>query len=263
MGSTSLIEFIDNICGGNVRVALDTVRGFFGSGHVDTGRIIRIQTEKGPYLVPLHEPLRAAIYGDSEHYDPTQSLIANLFDVAHSDPKEHFLVPIILSVLAVTARSNGTDAGFAETKRLYEHIQSLGFIPEQIDAALVRASRHKLVEATGRRGFGTNRDMPPALRATTIGIYHVERLPRYFAYVDAIVVDTPIFDRATRDSIGAVDTITERLERAEVFRQYLTRQWSSLDDRDTVFRWGRVSAALHADVLTIRRVLGRRPNRRR
>ena len=86
-----LSECIDNISGGNIRLALDLVRGFFGSGHVDTPKIVKIQRdeEKG-YTVPLHEFLRAVIFGDNLYYDSSRSPTANLFDISSNDLKNIF-----------------------------------------------------------------------------------------------------------------------------------------------------------------------------
>jgi hypothetical protein len=82
--SQELIECIDNIASGNVRTALDLVKDFFGSGHIDTQKIIE-KYRYDDYVVPLHEFLRAVIYRDSEYYDPGRSLIGNLFDISALD----------------------------------------------------------------------------------------------------------------------------------------------------------------------------------
>jgi hypothetical protein len=61
----------------------------------------RVTTEKsGAYYIPLHEFQRAVIYGDARYYDPDRSPIANLFDVTSVDPKEHFLLPLVIGLLA-------------------------------------------------------------------------------------------------------------------------------------------------------------------
>ena len=120
-------------------MALDLVRGFFGSGHVDARKIIRIYNESGKYTLPLHEFLRAVIFGDNAYYDPTRSPIANLFDVTSIDPKEHFLLPLTVGVVSSPAGAPGE--GFIETSRVYDQLQKLGFTPEQIDSAVVRGHR--------------------------------------------------------------------------------------------------------------------------
>ena len=50
---------------GNVRLALDLVRQFFGSGHINTQKILDIYHRSGGYRIPLHEFLRAIIYDDT------------------------------------------------------------------------------------------------------------------------------------------------------------------------------------------------------
>jgi GTPase SAR1 family protein len=62
-----LLRCVENIASGNVRLALELVRGFFGSGHVDTQKIITKFREEGGYIIPLHEFQRAIIYGDNIH----------------------------------------------------------------------------------------------------------------------------------------------------------------------------------------------------
>ncbi len=107
-------EFIDNIAGGNVRLALDLVRGFFGSGHVNTQKIVDIYEESGSYFIPLHEFLRAVIFGDNLYYDPDRSPIANLFGASYMDEKEHFLLPLVIGLLT-SSSSYSSDDGFVET----------------------------------------------------------------------------------------------------------------------------------------------------
>lgn len=114
-----LMESIENVSSGNVRLALDLVRAFIGSGHVDTQKILDCVAEQGGYLIPLHEFLRSLMYGDSEYYDPSISPIANLFETSTLDGKEHFLLPLTIGILH---NSSGPDVkdGFVETGKIYE-----------------------------------------------------------------------------------------------------------------------------------------------
>lgn len=254
-----LAECIENISAGNVRVALDLVKGFFGSGHVDTEKIVRTYDESG-YDVPVHEFLRAVIYGDAVHYDPVRSPLANLFDVAFHDVREHFILCYLISVLS-TMSGPGVEEGFVETERAYERLQRAGFTPEQIDAAIIRAHRHKLLETGARRIPLPGRGIPNSLRATTVGIYHVTRLVRMFTYVDAMIVDTPIFDGEVRKHIRDVSHIDGRLERAESFRRYLDDCWQACSDIGVPFSWREASGELSDEIERIRRSLNRVPRR--
>lgn len=248
-----IAESLDNIAGGNVRLALDLVRGFLGSGHVDTEKIVRAYSDRGSYYIPIHEFLRAVIYGDAADYDPEQSPIANLFDVSSADPKEHFLLPLIIGLLN---SSSGPDVeeGFVETAAVYERLQSLGFTPEQIDDAIIRGHKKKLLETGARRIPQPGREMPQVLRVTTVGLYHISRLCRLFVYVDATVVDTPILASDFRASIRNGRHIHERLDRGSIFRRYLDEQWASMKSSGAafLFDWENVSKDLEANIEFIR-----------
>jgi len=238
-----LKEFIENISGGNVRLALDLVKGFFGSGHVDTEKIINIYYESGSYYIPLHEFIRGVIYGDSEDYHPDRSPIANLFDVSQHNAKEHFLLPLTIGFLLVPGNAN-VEEGFVDNAILYEKLQSLGFLPEQIDNAIIRGVRKKLIETSARRMPQPGQIMPQAFRATTVGAYHITRLCHLFSYIDAIITDTPIFDADNRKQLINTHHIKERLDRAEVFRKYLDSQWLEFGGLTNAFDWSQASDGL-------------------
>jgi GTPase SAR1 family protein len=254
-----LIACVDNVAGGNVRLALELVRSFFGSGHVDTEKIVG-KFRYDDYVIPLHEFLRAVIYGDTARYDPSRSPIANLFDVSNADPKEHCLLPMILGYL----HSPGPDAeedGFIAARSVYEKFQMVGFTPEQVDFALIRAHDKKLIETGAKRTLDAGSIEPNSVRITSAGAYHIMTLIYQFAYLDAVVVDTPIFDHATSRHLVDCEDIKDRLERAEHFRQYLDRAWDDSPDVPGVFDWGLVSSELQKMISRIGESIARRKAR--
>lgn len=91
-----LHRFCDNMCG-TIRLALDVIRMFIGSGHVDTQKILAKYNQTGRYDVALHEFVRAVLYGDYQLYDPSKSEIVNVLDVGEPDAKEHFLAALLLT----------------------------------------------------------------------------------------------------------------------------------------------------------------------
>ncbi len=248
-----LIECIDNIAGGNMRVVLNLVRGFFGSGHVDVQEIVRNTTPRNPYIVSVHQFLRAAIYGDAVYYDPRRSPVANLFDVSTRDSKEHFVLPVLLGVLRHGVGGQGQQ-GFVDTGSLYQVMQSVGFTPDQIDFALVRAFRKKLIETPASEVPQVAQAMPRSFRITTIGLYHVDRLPRMFTYVDAMTVVTPIFEEQTMLQVVDDDDIFARLRRCGIFQRYLDRQWKQCQPSEhngewaAAFDWDETSCLLSKDI---------------
>jgi len=231
-----LMKFLDNMVGGNIRLALEFVRVFIGSGHVDTGKILDIFKVQGSYLVPLHEFIRAVTYGDHEYYSQGTSEIMNIFDISTPDGREHFLSSILLAQLDSWSQHSISD-GFVPVSDIYAYAQSIGFNPYQIDWAIKRLLRHNLIELP-TKAREAERIVPTShYRITTIGSYYVRKLIRKFTYVDAMIVDTPIVDKDRRDKIDDVDIITDRLARAELFCDYLDAQWQVLSDQELSFSW--------------------------
>ena len=177
--------------------------------------------------------------------------MANVFNILTPDPKEHFILPIALSQLDSWSGS-GSQNGFVETTLLYDRMQGLGYTPNQIDAALVRAHRHNLVETAARRAPEPGRELPPSVRITSVGAYHLHRLTHMFTYIDAMIIDTPIIDRETRESITNTLSIEERLERASLFCNYLDAQWKSVPEAAGPFNWPQCSKDICSDIERIR-----------
>jgi hypothetical protein len=244
---------IYNVSGGNVRMALDLVSQFFGSGHVDTEKISDIYINKGSYYVPMHEFMRAIIFGDCEYYDPSISPIGNLFDISAADYKEHFIGPLSLSFMA--SRSRGETSGFVETKYLYDEIQSYGFTPDQVYACLERLYRKGLITTAGRLPVERSKGiMPNSLRISTIGAYHVNALIKKFEYIDAIIVSTPILERDVRKQVTAVDNrnIHKRLVRAEIFIKYLNDCWHRLTKSAIYFDWPKIHGSIKDNIKSVK-----------
>lgn len=250
--SRDITEAIDNISGGNVRRALDLVRAFMGSGHVDTEKIVSIYERDDSYIIPLHEFLRAVIYGDGEHFFPSRSPVANLFDLESLDAREHFVLPEVISFLVAEA-SKQVGSGFVELQKVYEHLQGHGYTPSQTHSCVIRAMRHKLIESSGRRDTLAESPKSGSVRTTSLGAYHVARLCKQFIYIDAIVVDTPILDPSTRSQIQAVSYIIARLDRAVVFLDYLDSKWSGSELEDMLFDWRPASRDIRVEIKDIRR----------
>ena len=247
-----LKEFIDNVCGGNVRLALDFIKTFIGSGHVNTDKIINAYKATGRYTVPLHEFVRAVMYLNYRWYDPTASEIKNVFDVSERDGREHFIV--LCAVAFVERRGQTSDLdGYVPRDELASHLGSLGFRASQIRVAVNRMVDWKLVESiTKDRQEDVDARLEGHLRLTTIGAYYYRRLVSTFQYLDAVVVDTPVMDADTRLSIREAQTIVGRLNRAELFYEYLDGQWGELGEAGAVFDWKNTLASARHEIERIR-----------
>ena len=248
-----LIEFVDNVCGGNIRLALDFIQTFVGSGHANTDKMLEIYRRTGKYNIALHEFVRAVIYRNYRDYDPRRSEITNLFDISGADGREHFLAPIVLAYLGLESQASG-NAGYVTAENLHRNIQHLGFQPAKISNILERLLRNKLIETEARiPSTGGSESGNLYYRITTIGSYYYQKLACIFTYVDAMVVDTPIVDRKVRERIKDESHILKRLDRAEEFRKYLDSQWEKMKLVVEVFDWQHLSSLLKAEMSLIRK----------
>lgn len=223
---TAIIEFIDNLSAGNVRAALRFVADFVGSGHVDSYKILEAEAEKDPgYFLPIHEFMRAVTYGDLEYFDPASSPVLNVYDIASNDGREHFLCLLILAYVERLGQLGGRD-GYAERNEVLKFSQQVGYHPTSVRSCIARCLEKNLLATPS----GLRHDEYKLLRITSAGAYTFKRLAFMFAYVDAVIVDTPIIEIETRSRIHDVRGIMERLDRGEAFIDYLERQWNQLGD---------------------------------
>lgn len=263
--NTDLVEFVENLSGGNIREALGFLNTFVGSGHVNTRKIIEIETEQRNYEVPLHEFGRAIIYGDHEFFDPAASPIANLLEISTPDGREHFLLPLLL-VHIERAGEVGRREGYVPVDDIMAFAQGIGFLPQQIDFALRHGVDKKLLQAAPLNATDSTR----RYRITTVGAYTYKKLLPTFIYLDAVVVDTPIVDPAAADEIAHSREVEDRLVRARRFLAYLDQQWQAIARDALPLDWSEVSRQLQSDFARAersaqrqgRRNGGRRPFRR-
>ncbi|MGC4052072.1 MAG: hypothetical protein QM757_22265 [Paludibaculum sp.] len=253
-----LLLCVENIAAGNVRLAIELVRSFFGSGHVDTQKIVNIAGESGYYTIPVHEFQRAITYGDNIHFDPSRSPIANLLDVSGLDLKEHFLQSILLDLLQKPSTSR-TAEGFFPVPFVYENLQRLRFTPEQIDFGLVRLFKKRLIETSARRIPEPGSSDNYSIRITSSGLYHLNELLSSFTYYDAVVVDTPILGKQYRERIRDAHSLDERLQRASVFVDYLDMCWNEMNE-GCALNWSEKTIKVRAliEKLFIRQVMQKR-----
>ena len=237
-----LNEFLDNMCGGNIRLALDFVRAFVGSGHVDTEKILVKYRQQGQYFVPLHEFQRAVIYGDHEYYSPKASAILNLFDISSADGREHFLAPILLAQLDRLSQKSPIE-GYVDVAELFSYLQGIGFNPQQIEWSLKRLAQRDLIALPIKSVEDQANSSKIYYRITSVGAYYIKNLMQQFTYIDAMVIDTPLINPATLLPVATVSSINDRLTRARIFCDYLDKQWAPLQNYQLPFSWPSVRAA--------------------
>jgi len=248
--STELLEAVDNLSGGNIRLALDFTKRLISSGHIDTRKIMDVYETQGRYLVKLHEFLRTVTFGDCAYYDPTTSPVFNVFDVSTTDPKEHFLRLMALHRISSEGRRS-KHHGFVDVGNLYDFFQGQGFAIPQIDWAICSMTASKLIESAGRVRPLTGSVADSSVRITTIGAYHLQRLAFMFVYYDAIATDLTVLDSSVREQIHDTDDIRERLSRAEVILKYFDTCSVHVDEHASGFVWSAMANGARSNIAEI------------
>ena len=75
-------------------------------------------------------------------------------------------------------------------------------------------------------------------RVTSIGMFHIQRWIGDFAFLDAMLFDTPILDSTARDRIRKhiqSKNMYDRHERAAIFKEYLIAQWNEIVEKPIYF----------------------------
>jgi hypothetical protein len=224
--SGDLRDLLAAFSNGNVRELLRLVRLVLTSGHLDTTKILR-SLEGSGYRIAPHEALRALLYGDYRHFDPSSSVVVNLFDVFRSDPAEHFSKVLALQILSVVPDGHPL-FGYEATDSLRQQMMQIGFTTEHFRDTMEILFKKECVEShvAGQPWA----DSPERVRISPLGRYHVDHLLGMFLYYDAVVLDTPILDDRIRATISSEAAIAARLTRADAFINYLACASDAVND---------------------------------
>jgi hypothetical protein len=228
---------------GNVRDLLRYVRQMITSKHLNTDKILE-EIPNG-YRIPDFEAIRALIFGDYMHYDPTRSIFVNVFDTIHADRSENFSRFLVMHYLNRVAPGSPT-FGFCPVATVQQYLCQLGYSADHAIQTLQFLYEKNCVESRVL-GLPWTRGIVD-LRVTTLGRYHVNQLVRTFMYVDAVVIDTPILDSTIRTSIEDVQDIFGRVQRAVDFVEYLNACANSLRDADSNRLWSDTYADLQKSI---------------
>ncbi|MBP2461425.1 MULTISPECIES: hypothetical protein [unclassified Rhizobium] len=242
--SDAIKIFLENITAGNVRELIHFVAQMFGNPNVDLYSAVLALEESGDYLIPVHDFWKVALQGDNQYYHPDRAAAANMFDVSTDDAKEHFLMPLLLGMLDENSPRRNAE-GFVLVSVVIEELQSFGFLPSSIEAAVRRANNKKLIEAPDRVTFEEDEDgvygfVPEFFRITTFGAYHLKIWVGTFNYLDAMCVDTPIFNEFVADDIKIMirsHSLADRYAKSVKFRDYLSQIWVGMNVSPSYFDW--------------------------
>lgn len=237
--SKQIAPFIEAICHGNMRLALDMFNTFLVSGATDVDKMLHIFNETGAYQVAFHEFLKSVMLKEKRYYKETpENPIMNVFECSTKKNSSHFTTLRILRLLeSFKDVSSPEGRGYVELdKIMYEFENCFDNGEDFIDTA-DRMVRWRLIEVNTKSietvGGATY------LRVTPAGLYYLKYLVKKFPYLDLVLQDTPINDDVVvlklTDYMRLVDNLSGkvedkhnrmkvRFERVDFFLNYLKRE---------------------------------------
>jgi hypothetical protein len=233
-----LARFIEAICHGNMRFALQLFTNFLTSGATDVDKMLRIYNREGRYNVAQHEFVKAIMLGDRRFYNEDQSPIMNLFNVGAQRNASHFTGwRLIRVLLAHRSESSSEGRGYVSLALLLNDFEERFDNRDDVLSTLTRLLNRRLIESNTRSS--ETLEGVSHVRVTSAGWYYCRYLICTFAYLDLVLQDTPLDDpdveRYLRDSVYRVDNMSDRedekirrvntrCERVDRFIAYLTSQ---------------------------------------
>lgn len=208
-----IARFVEAICFGNMRSALQMFTTFLVSGATDVDKMLHIYRRDGAYFVAFHEFLKSVMLGERQYYKESQSPILNVFDCGTQKNSSHFTAIRILSLL-LSHRGESTEEGqgYFEISKALSLFEDLFDNKEDFIKTLSRLVKWQLVEVNTRSIdsiIGASHT-----RATSAGWYYLTHLVRSFAYLDLVLQDTPLNDETVVDklerSVHEVDNLADK-----------------------------------------------------
>jgi KaiC/GvpD/RAD55 family RecA-like ATPase/DNA-binding MarR family transcriptional regulator len=197
-----IIQFINQISGGDMRKALDYFNEYMTSANTDIREMFKkeepIPLNAPPsmhYQIPLHHVVKSIMIGEHRYYSSANEKlpVMNVFSLNPRLTESHFLKLRILAFLyKMSNHFEAYERGFVSISTVKETAHRLGTSITATEEALKELAKYLLVEFENqdRDGYAT----AAYVKLTSTGQYYLNKLVGSFAYVDLVYADTPICD---------------------------------------------------------------------
>lgn len=233
-----IVQFIDDICGGDIRESLRFFSMFMTSGNTDLNEMFSIEKRENPfeepwgigYTVPYHHVVKSIMLKNSIYYSIDYSPVMNIFDVNPQYSNSHFNLLRILTYLNKKLNNYvSIGRGYSDIASLLLDADFIRLNKSAVEDSLKKLVDFGLIEFDNQSKSGLETAI--YIRITRTGRYYLNRLLDEFAYLDLIWGDTPICDRndvaVLQRSIrynriqDSLERVLKRFERTEIFLSYL------------------------------------------
>jgi hypothetical protein len=209
----NIARFIEALCFGNMRLALDMFTTFLTSGATDVDKMLTIYRRQGAYFVAFHEFVKSIMLGDRRYYRDRASAIMNVFDCGSERNASHLTcLRIVRALSAKRGEITREGQGFVEIGQLLTASEDVFDNREDVLRSLNRLVAIQLIEANTKSTesiVGASH-----VRVTSAGWYYSTFLVKSFAYLDLVLQDTPLNDvnveSQLRKYLLEVDNLSDR-----------------------------------------------------
>ena len=242
--SKRITLFIEAVCFGDMRLALQMFTTFMTSGATDVGKMLLIYRREKDYTVAFHEFIRSIMLGERQYYKEDQSPILNIYNCTGEKNSSHFTARRVLAVLLDhRGETTSEGRGYVEVARLIGAFGDIFDNEKDLAITLDRLLTKQLVEVNTRSTesvVGSSH-----IRITSAGWYYAGFFVERFVYLDLVLQDTPLNDasleKLLRESVYQVDNLSGRdeekrervrvrLNRVQHFLEYLDHE--EMGERD-------------------------------
>lgn len=231
-------SFIETICYGNMRRALQMFTTFLVSGVTDVDKMLNIYRRDGAYYVAFHEFVKSIMLEDRRYYKESHSQVMNLFNCGNYNNSGHFTsLRVLRFLLDYRSTSSREGKGFCDLAQVIGFFEDVFDNREDLITTINALVARQLVEANDR----STEDISHAthIRITSAGWYYLRHLVFSFAYLDLVLQDTPFNDDGICKNITAMvskvdnlsdkeddklERMTVRFVRVESFLNYLENE---------------------------------------
>lgn len=219
----NIARFIEALCFGNMRLALDMFTMFMTSGATDVDKMLSIYRRSGEYFVAFHEFVKSIMLGERRYYRDRASAIMNVFDCGSERNASHFTCLRIIRLLSGRRGEwNREGQGFVDIGELLSMSEDTFDNREDVLRSLNRLVSKQLVEVNTKSTESISG--ASHVRTTSAGWYYSKYLVKAFSYLDLVLQDTPLDDSEVesklREHVHEVDNLSDRedqkLERMSV-----------------------------------------------
>jgi hypothetical protein len=236
--SKVIVHFIEALCFGNMRLALQMFTTFLSSGATDVDKMLRICRRDGYYQIAYHEFVKSIMLGDRKYFKESASPILNVFDCGVERNSSHFTALRILDLLIRFRGQNTPEGrGYLPIGRAISLFEETFDNREDVIRTMNRLLTRLLIEVDTRSPDTI--EGASAARVTSAGWYYIKRLIHSFVYLDLVMQDCPLNNEALmkelKESVYRVDNLSDpeqdkvlrvntRFDRVERFIGYLQEE---------------------------------------